>query len=481
MTAQPTDARSTRSLGARFLDLGISRVSALGARALMFLAFGLSLQPSDYGRVAVALSTAMLFSVVFDAGVPLLLLRSGATRGDDENAQAIPGLVLLRMLLLLPLLTLYVLSARLLSGSGASLSLLLSIGLYVLCQSLAQTVFVFLRGSRRTSVEGFTTLGLSLVEVLLVAVWHVAARSDPAPLFMALAVARGLSVFGLVLWCKIRLEAPVDLGTTWRFLMRHASDLKLYSLLAFCQFGLTQADTLLLQAFRPADEVGRYYACMRTVWLFYLPNELLLAASMPRLASAANRPQAFRSALFGLHRLTALWVSVVVVAVVGETEFIGTTLLGPELSSATSLLAFTVIGAAISWLPPFALPFSMGRAVVPATRAYAVGALSSIVAQLLLIPRFGAYGAACACAFGYLMLKLATLPVASLKNRFEWFDRTTLLPPLALALAWALLAHLLRPPAWVGLSALLLFAGAAFVHAGRKNLALIEHGDHDDP
>ena len=91
--------------------------------------------------------------------------------------------------------------------------------------------------------------------------------------------------------------------------------------LGLAQFVISQAGTVILQIFASSAEVGVYFGCNRIAWIAYLPTELLLAAAMPRFASASSRDQ-FRRVLIGVQRLSTTWTPAMIAATYAAPAFV---------------------------------------------------------------------------------------------------------------------------------------------------------------
>jgi O-antigen/teichoic acid export membrane protein len=470
MSAHEVEPQRRRSLRARVVDLGMARIGPLVARSVLFVIFARALTSAAYGDVAVMLAVANLFLALLDFGLPLLLLRAGAI-GAPSAERAMTGLVVVRGVALVPVLALYAATLRAVVGSDLDLSLAIAVGLYTFVFQLAQTIFAFQRGARRTSREGITTGFVSLADVVLIIGWYAMGMRDPLWLFWLLAAIRVGAVIAVTLLSAPALRASLDLSATRSFLRENRAGLGLYFLLGIAQFAIAQVGTIVLQLLASADDVGVYFGANRIAWIAYLPVELLLAAALPRFAGASSAQ--FRRVLLGLQRLSTIWTLAVIAATFGVPALMTDVALGRAEPTTVAVFSMMMGATAVSWLPPYALPLAMEGNPRPVVRAYVIAALASAIAHVLLVPRYAAIGAALASLISYVVLKLLIVPLLREREMLIIDGKHTAVP-LLVAMAWMGAVRAFSMPPLAALLVLGALALAGVLWQFRPSTSMIE-------
>lgn len=461
-----------RTLLLRLLDIGLVRVVGLASRAALFVFLARVLEPDQYGTVAIMLTTANLFIVALDFGLPLLLLRVGATASTDVGP-AMTGIVVLRAIAVVPVAMLYIGTLRALHGPGLAYLLALAVGVYVFSVQVAQTVFAYLRGLRRTGIESTSTAVTSAAEIALSVGWYLAGIRDPLILFSALAAVRIVAAARLAVAAGGTIRQGIDWNATRSFLDRYRGALGQYFQLALAQFVISQSDTIVLQALRPTEEVGRYFACFRVAWVLFLPNDLVLAAALPRIAAAAYDAEKFRRVVVGTQRVATVWSISVIAGVLAYPSTVTAILLGSGRESMVPVLTLLVAALGFAWLPPFGLPLVLQPEPAPMVRTYVVAAAVSLSTQVALIPRLGAAGAAWASIAAYAVLKILTMRLLPAR-RLPAVDFAGLALPTVGALAWWTTTRLARTSSRTALSLLVLLCVGALLWRLSREASMIE-------
>lgn len=457
-------------LGLRLGQLGTSRAALLGARALLFLTFGFTLDAGAYGNVAVLLTLGTFGAVLMDGGIGLLMLER-AGKDPLRARQALGGLIVLRLGALPVLLGAHFLIARLILGGTVEWRATMSLGLYALLSPLILAGLALLRGMRRTADEAVASLMIHGAEALVIVTWAVSGERQLWWLGVGLASSRTLGVAALLLWLALRHRAPLMPSESITLLRLGRKEAGMLLALTVAQFVYGQADVLMLQLLRNPDETGRYWACYRLVVTMLLPIDLLLQAVMPKLSSAETL--ADRQALFsGTHAIGLGLLAVVAGSVLVDSRSVASQLLSAQTTDVSGLLSFLVVGVAFSYLPPYGLGLAMIGGLPIMVKASAIAALANIVLCALLIPRWGANGAAAATLLTFVLLKMMLWFAfrAQGLQPMPW-------PALGRLAALAVGGFVLHAFQLAGLTALAIWlaaSGALLMHLIRRHAGVIE-------
>ena len=161
---------------------------------------------------------------------------------------------------------------------------------------------------------------------------------------------------------------------------------------------LTYVDVIALQYFRPPEDVAHYHAASKTLTLVSFVYFSVTAATAHRFSAyhIAGEREALETFLAQAIRWT-FWPSLAMVAAVlaiGQPLLI---LFGPDFAAAYPLMFVLALGllARASVGPAERLLSMLGQQRVCAM-AYAVAFATNLIACVILIPRYGALGAAMA-------------------------------------------------------------------------------------
>jgi len=397
-------ARKVLSLGGRITQLGLSRLSSMGARAVLFMALGLKLDATSYGTVAILLTLGAGAAMLLDGGMGLLVLQR--TGKDPETArQAIGGLLVLRLTGLPLALVGYLAVSAFILGSGFDWKLATLFGLYSIVYPLIQTIFSFLRGMFLATHEAVTSILTHGAEAAITGVWAVAGDHHLWTLAAGLAACRllCLGTWLVILFVRYRSSLSPKRAIEVVRLGRRESAM-LFSL-AVTQFVYGQSDVLLLRMLTTTAEAGRYWACYRLATTLLMPIDIGLQAVWPRLAAANERAHEQRI-YDGIHGVGLVWTGAVVGLCLLHPDWVIGTLLNEDFEGIAPLLMLVSVAVALSYIPPYGLGLAMGDGLRELLIASSLSAVANIALNLVLVPSWGAVGAALATLGSYAALKL---------------------------------------------------------------------------
>jgi len=445
-------------------------VAGIAAIGSVFL-FTRLLTPHDYGVYASAIAAVLLLQNLAFFWLQSAALRLHSRIGIDRDAAQFGSAIRASYLLCAGFASLawIGIAAWLLASAGAAVMLL---GwLLLVLRGWLTLANAWNRGHHRDWRYAASEVAASGGGLLLgaAAVWLRPA--DPsAPLLGAVAAAAlaALLTPGLA-FGPVRLRASAE---QVRAFWRYGAPLALVSLTATM---LALSDRLLLAGLLGPVAVGAYsvgYALAeRPLNLILQPIGL---ASKPRLYKAyeaegfaAARPLLARDA-----RWFMLLGFPVTATLIAAPHRIATILVGPALSAmAAQVMPWVAIGSLLSCLTVlhFALAFQLSKNTGWTIAAIAPAALVNLVANLVLIPRYGFIAAAWTTA-GCYALALGLMILLGRRHLRVPFPPGTL---LCAGLSSLALAAFLRSSDWAGLLGLFeMVAGGAAVYAVCLGLTL---------
>lgn len=378
----------------------------------------------DFGRYVTVTSLVMIVGLVADAGLTAVGVREYAVRSSERRASLMANTLTLR-LLIASAGVLVAVGFTVLAGFDGELiagTALAGLGLVLLL--VQQTYTIPLQAELRLGI----TTALDLLRQVLGAVAVVIGVLAGAGLiaFFGLPIAVGLVVLVATFFAVERPPAPGLDRAEGRYLLAETVTAAAASILGAVFYRIAIVMTALLGS---DVQTGYLAASSRLVEALVAVPMLIVGAAFPVLAHAADRDEARLTRAFSqlfdvsvvLGGLTALSI---VVAAGPIISFLAGDKFGPSVG------VLQVQGAALGLTFVVALMGAMlwttrqKRALV-AANAFGVGC--AIAATAVLVPLFGAYGA----ALGMVTAELALLIVLS---------RSLIRSRSSLAISWSVLA-----------------------------------------
>lgn len=412
---KPTHQSSTRMLRNAFV-LYAAEFLRFGFGIAIAALLGRYLGAANFGVYSFALSLAMFLALPLDFGFSSLSLLAAARQrrmlpkytGNAMSLQLAAGIALVTaMALISSLWTLPPMPA-----------LLLFAGLWMLSQVLSEMLFVIFRTHERMQYEALTKiLERSVFLIAVIAVVHY--RWPLQILFVLLAISGMVS---LTLACgiaRVRYRQPVlrwDFGFFPAFL-RQSWPFGLSAVFSALYFHI---DTVMLYLMRDATTAGTYSAAARVLFMSFLIPGVISNASFPQLTQLLARDQPRAAQLYrSLVQYSALLGAVLAILAFAYAPDILSTLYGPEFrngSTALRILAIVIFTKLIAMRAGDVL--TAGGKQATRMRVQGCSAFANVVLNLVLIPAFGAIGAATATllselylAYGYFRNAAALLPL----------------------------------------------------------------------
>ena len=401
-TAKQTVAKNT-------VWLSISNFGGRLIKAAVIIYAARILGTAGYGIFSYALTLAGFFTLFIDPGINSIVMRD-ASKGDEESKFRIFSTTFYIKIALLALGVLVVLFiAPYFSILPGAKALLPVVAMIIIFDNFREFLFAFIRTKEKMEWEAGIFL---LVNVAIVFFGFFVLFTRPTSLALGWAYALGTGVGAIatviVLWKYLkrmvsrfsaRLVWPI-LQSAWPFAITGALGIL-----------LTNTDILIISWMRTASDVGIYSAALRIIQTLYLVPVVFQFSVLPlfsRLAETDN-PR-FRAALERI--IGTLFIISVPLAV-------GSFILGTEIMGFVFGPAYAMGGLAFKILMLTMLVDFPAAIIANAIFAYnhqksliatsAIGGLSNVFFDILLIPYFGITGSA-----------IATFCAQVLSNWYLW-------------------------------------------------------------
>jgi len=373
----------------------------MAAGLLIGVAVARYLGPDGYGLLSFAGSYVMLFSALALFGLESLVVRELVTHPAERSS--ILGTAF---------------SIRMLAGI-VSVPLCLAALLFIRPDDRIMLVMVALLSSALV-FQAFDVIDLwfqsrvatrNVVLVRMVAFSISAAAKLACVLYagsisavvVATAIEALLAACGLIVVYKMAGERLLDWrfsATQFRRLVTAALPMMLSGIVLMIYLRI---DQVMLGAMAPQQEVGLYAAAVRISEIWYFVPAAIVSSVFPGIVSLKNNsPDAFSLRIQQLYKLMTFMGYVIAISVTLLAPWIIQLLFGASYAPAAPLLAILI------WAGLFAnitvarnahlIALDRGQALLWCTSA---GAASNILLNLLLIPPYGATGAAVSTCLSY--------------------------------------------------------------------------------
>jgi O-antigen/teichoic acid export membrane protein len=437
--------------------------ATLGLTFVFYALLARILGPEQNGVFTAAVSLGGILAVFIQFGLPALLTRDVAADPAGGSRQTLLFLVIqvintVPVLLVLP----FLLAVLDFTRQGAVVCYLVIIA--ELLRSVKMLWRSVLRGRGWFSLEALAVGAERLFVVLCSGAVLLATRNLVA-VVAVLALARladNLSL-GYFLSRKVAIRARIHREALLS-VYRKAYPFALHGLLWVLYY---QVDIIMLKAMAPAEEVGYYGAAFRVLEIFAaLPRVIFYVAFTRFAASHARNPAELPGVAYRTVRLMLVTVlPVLVIAGYGQSAMIRL-IYGTAYLPSVILMAVLLPGLSVKMFSVFSEEYLLAtgreKKVIPLMLTAAAG---NILINLLLIPRYGALGAALATGITecvYTVLGLSTVVRHGLPRAGRRF-LLLVIPCVALVIAPALILAGYSPWLAAGISLPFLLPVALFM------------------
>jgi O-antigen/teichoic acid export membrane protein len=161
---------------------------------------------------------------------------------------------------------------------------------------------------------------------------------------------------------------------------------------------LSYTDVLVLQQFRSPDEVGVYFAVVKTLALVSFIHYAMSATTAHRFTEYHTAGDTERLSAYVAHAIKwTFWPSVIATAVLLAMGKPLLWLFGPQFTAGYGMMFVAAIGLIVrSAVGPVERLLNMSGNQNSCALAYALAFVMNLILCLILVPKFGGYGAAAA-------------------------------------------------------------------------------------
>jgi len=388
---------------------GSADIAALAINILLLPVFTRVLSPTEYGVLTLVIVLEAFLKVLFRWGFDTSFLRLHYDQPTPERGKALAGTAMLFL---------------------AAVNGVLLAGLWLAAPALARLLldseahgWIVRVLALNLFVSNFHFLPLTQLRIeqqpRAVAGWTVVRSFGTIAARLVFVVGLRWSVLGFMLadlivsvGLLVGLWPIVARMTRWRFLPGVARELLVVGLPRVPHGALHQimamADRFLLGLYLPLDRLGVYSIGVSIASLLKLYPVALTTAWTPIAFEAMARPDApsfyARTATYVFAVMAGLSAAMILVA-----DPILRLLTPPEYHAAAAVMPLLVLGLTIQAVANFAsTALHIAKRLAPLPIITLVAAVASVVANVVLIPRFAAQGAALASAVGQAALLGAT-------------------------------------------------------------------------
>lgn len=413
--------------------LSISNFGGRLIKAVVVIYAARVLGAADWGLFSYAVTLAGFFTLLVDPGINAILVREGVRAPRDERLALFSTTFAVKVALILASAAFIIFVAPSFSTLPGALTLLPIVAIVIAGDGLRDFFASLMRLSERMEWDAITFL---IENAAIVVFGFIFLHISHSPLAFTWAYAAGTVTGALSAAVVIRADfknitsyfsrklTPKIVRAAWPF-----------AITASLGALLTNADILIISWMRTATDVGVYSAVIRIVQILYLVPLVVQSATLPilsRLAKTNN--QKFRSILeqtLGILFLVSAPVSLG--GIILATQVLGF-IFGPAYVAGG--LAFSILLASLFF--DYATS-TMSIAIFSYDRqknfivAAAIGGVSNVLFDLLLIPHWGITGSA-----------VATFIAQAATNTYLWhtmkkLNYFTILPRLKIIIPAAII------------------------------------------
>jgi O-antigen/teichoic acid export membrane protein len=385
---------------------GGARLIGVATFALLARALGVS----DFGTFSFALSTALLLGVLVDMGQNVHLGRVVA-RDSETGATAFPRVVLNKLVLAAGVLLAVWLVLPVFGFNAEERAMVVIMGMWAASLSILDSLRAIARATYHVwhdaTVNTLESLG-RLVAVLLA--WALGASLIGYGIAFVIEASLAAVLFYSLLRRRVRIGSRLTDFVRHKTFLRESATV---GVVALATAGFYRIDQILVQGIAGPAENGLYGAAARIIFTATAASVLVVMAAYPEMASSASQPREYVGALrraLGLAVGASTAVALVLLVFAGPivrlllgAEFAGAVPLVRVMSGVVIFNSFAVVGLYSA--------SSLGRERRSLVVVVVMLCLS-VLAALVVIPRYGALGAAWVSTLGELGLAAGLMVVS---------------------------------------------------------------------
>ncbi|MDE2018740.1 MAG: flippase [Patescibacteria group bacterium] len=378
-------------------------------KAIVIIYAARILGTADYGVFSYALTLAGFFTLFIDPGLNGIVLRDASQGEQESKFRILSTTFYIKLVLVTAGIFTVLFIAPYFSVLPGAKALLPVVAFILFFDNLREFLFSFVRTMEKMEWEAGVFL---LLNVAIVIFGFIALRFSPTSLALGWAYAAGTAI-GLigVLFLLRRYLKPMISHFSSRLVPKIFQAAWPFAVTGALGILLTNTDILIISWMRTASDVGVYSAAIRIIQTLYLIPVIIQFSTLPLFARLANKDNPrFRAAL---ERIVGT------IFLISVPLAIGSAVLGTQIMSFVFGSAYAGGGLAFKILMATMLVDFPAAVISNAIFAYnhqkslivtsAIGSISNVVFDIILIPFFGIAGSA-----------VATLLAQAASNWYLW-------------------------------------------------------------
>ena len=433
--------------------VSIGNVVAIGCQFLTGILVIRILSPSEYGILSLGLTLIGILVTVVGCGMGLGLPRTIAKQNASPTAKNDVGETIVSALLLATILSFF--CSMFLYVGGEKISFFFSKDglpyvLKVFSFLIPPLAFIGVLGGIFQGLESaqpsviFSSICLnSSKTILILAIVFIGLN------FNGVLAANILSAWFTLLLFSIYLIKKLNQRFCFSFSLRSTFDLLRFS---FPLFGvqllgqlITWVTMMSLGYFQSSEIVAQYSAPLRLVAFLAMPLQAVVFLYLPIVTRSITGDQ--KNDISDLYVSATKWVSILtlpmVLVMILDSDFIVITLFGHEYSEAATVLRILAIAHSFhSLVGPNGMTLIAFGVRKPLFYATLIGGLSSTLACVILIPIWGAVGAALGVCIG-MFLSNGYISIALYKKFKIHAFKTIFFKPVFLIIVMSIILFLI--------------------------------------
>jgi O-antigen/teichoic acid export membrane protein len=388
-------------------------VSNFGGRiikAAVIIYAARALGTAEYGIFSYAITLAGFMTLFMDPGINTVLMRESAKSSENERSEFFSTIFVIKILLLIGGVSIIIFIGPYFSTLPGTAALLPIVAFVLMFDTLREFFMSLLRSMEKMEWEAAVFIFTNLA-IVAFGFFFILRNPTAESLGWGYAIGTMLGALAAVILLrkyvrqitthfKRKLIAPI-VQAAWPF-----------AVVGVLGLFLTNTDILIISWIKTASDVGIYSAAIRVIQMLYLVPGIIQLSILPLFSRLAKTDNArFR---------IALERSISLIFLISIPIAVGGVILGTQILSFIFGSAFAPGGMAFKLLLITLIVDFPGSIIVNAIFAYghqrsliitsAIGAISNVILDVILIPRFGMTGS----AFG-------TLIAQTLSNGYLWY------------------------------------------------------------
>ncbi|MDP2631294.1 MAG: flippase [Candidatus Uhrbacteria bacterium] len=423
-------------------------LASIGQKVIAFVYFTIIARyigVEDTGAYFLSLAVVMMLSVVDDLGITPVIIREIARKTEDAKiwCRTVVGIKMITM----PATVVMAYFIPIMLGYDAEVTLLIRVAVAImLADTLSLSFYGVLRGLQNLKYESLGIFIGQLITAGLGIAFMVTGIASLPLLIVALVAGSSWNM----IYSATRMISKLGIGAlvpTWTLGWKPLKIAFAFFLAAVFVKVYSYVDSIILSLEMGKEAVGVYAVAYKFTYAFQFLPLAFVAALYPTMSAEANDPEQLKKTF-----INALWY----MSLIGAPIVFGIWSLAPELISAFygadfngSILPLQVL---IFVLIPIFLDFPTGSLLNATDRQniktsiMGVTMIINIVANLILIPRFGVVGASISGLLSFSFLFIAGWSYARKVVNLRFFELVSSLWGLfASAALMALVVILVKP------------------------------------